>query len=104
MENIMRAFLITVSAVILSIAPLSVSADYTVDKGNIRTNTPRDIVLTLGEDPETNPEVACLALTMGQSLRASSKKVNVTLFIRNDGVKLASDTVLDSVGVPCLTP
>ena len=100
----MRAFQIIVSAVILSIAPLSVSADYTVDKGNIRTNTPQDIVLTLGEDPATNPEVACLALTMGQFLRSGSEKANVTLFIRNDGVKLASDTVLDSVGVPCITP
>jgi hypothetical protein len=104
MENIMRIFQITVSAIILSIASSSVSADYTVDKGNTRTQTPQDIVLTLGVDPVMNPEVACLALTMGQFLRSSSKKVNVTLFLRNDGVKLASEAELMSAGVPCITP
>lgn len=100
----MRTVQILVSAVILSIASLSVSADYTVDKGNIRTKTPQDIVLTLGEDPVMNPEVACLALTLGQFLRSSSKKVNVTLFLRNDGVKLADEATLDSVGEACMTP
>jgi hypothetical protein len=97
----MRAFHIIVSAVILSITSFSVSADYTVDKGNTRTKTPQDIVLTLGEDPVMNPEVACLALTLGQFLRSSSKKVNVTLF---DGVKLANEAELDSVSEACVTP
>ena len=100
----MKSFQTLVSAVIVSVVSLSVSADYTVDKGNTRTKTPQDIVVTLGEDPVMNPEVACLALTMGQFLRSSSKKVNVTLFLRNDGVKLADNATLESVSEACMTP
>ena len=100
----MNVFQLITSIVALSLASFSVSADYTVDKGNIRAKTPQDIVLTLGEDPVMNPEVACLALTMGQFLRSSSKKINVTLFLRNDGVKLANEAELDSVSEACMTP
>jgi len=100
----MNGFKVILSIVTLSLASFTVSADYTVDKGNIRAKTPQDIVLTLSEDPVMNPEVACLTLTMGQFLRSSSKKVNVTLFLRNDGVNLASEAVLDSVSEACMTP
>ena len=100
----MRAIQTIASAVIFTIISLNASADCTVDKGNTRTKTPQDIVLTLGEDPVMNPEVACLALTLGQFLRSSSKKVNVTLFLRNDGVKLANEAELDSVSEACMTP
>ena len=99
----MRVIHVIVCSFIFAITSFNVNADYTVDKGNTRAKTPQDIVLTLGEDPMMNPEVACLALTLGQVLKSSSKKVNVTLFLRNDGVKLASDAALD-VGVPCVTP
>jgi hypothetical protein len=90
--------------IIFTVTSFSVSADYTVDKGPIRVKSPHDIVLTLSDDPAMNPEVACLALTMGQFLRSSSPKVNVTLFLKNDGVKLASDMTLDSVAEACMTP
>ena len=100
----MNALKVIIGIITLSLASFSVSADYTLDKGNIRAKTPQDIVLTLGEDPVMNPEVACLALTMGQFLRSSSKKVNVTLFLRNDGVKLANEAELDSVNEACMTP
>ena len=100
----MNALKVIIGIVTLSLASVSVSADYSLAKGNIRAKTPQDIVLTLGEDPVMNPEVACLALTMGQFLRSSSKKVNVTLFLRNDGVKLANEAELDSVNEACMTP
>ena len=100
----MRVTQTIVCSIIFAITSFNINADYTVDKGNTRANTPQDIVLTLGEDPVLNPEVACLALTLGQFLRSSSKKVNVTLFLKNDGVKLANEATLDSVGEACMTP
>lgn len=51
-----------------------------------------------------NPEVACLALTIGQFIRASSPKVNVTLFLKNDGVGLADAATVSSVPDLCQTP
>ena len=100
----MRVIQVIVSAIIFAVTSFNVSADYTVDKGPIRVKSPQDVVLILGEDPIMNPEVACLALTLGQFIRASSSKVNVTLFLRNDGVKLANEAELDSVSEACMTP
>ena len=88
----------------LASASFTVSADYTVDKGNTRINSPQDIVLTLSTNPLEDPEVACLALTMGQFLRSSSKKVNVTLFLKNDGVALADGDTVSLVTDDCQTP
>ncbi|TNF91423.1 MAG: hypothetical protein EP297_15960 [Gammaproteobacteria bacterium] len=93
-----------VSTIILVITSFNVSADYTVDKGPIRVRSPQDIVLTLSEDPTMKPEVACLALTMGQFIRDSSPKVNVTLFLKNDGVGLADAATVSSVTDLCQTP
>jgi hypothetical protein len=100
----MKATHAIASSILIAITSFSASADYTLDKGSIRVTSPQDIVLTLGVDPTLNPEVACLALTMGQFLRSSSKKVNVTLFLRNDGVGLADAATVISVTQPCQTP
>jgi len=100
----MRAIQAVVSAIIFTVTAFNASADYTVEKGPIRVNSPQDIVLTLSQDPAMNPEVACLALTMGQFLRSSSKKVNVTLFLKNDGVGLADAATVSSVPDLCQTP
>lgn len=45
----MRVTHVIVSSIIFAIASFNVNADYTVDKGNTRTKTPQDIVITLGE-------------------------------------------------------
>jgi hypothetical protein len=82
----------------------STNADFTIDKGAIRSEAPQDVVITLGQDPVMNPEVACLALTLGQFIRDSGSKVNVTLFLRNDGVSLADKATLGSVSEACTTP
>ena len=100
----MRAINSIATAVIVAITSLSVSADYTVDKGPIRVKSPQDILLTLSEDPAMNPEVACLVLTLGQFLRSSGPKVNVTLFLKNDGVGLADAATVSSVPDLCQTP
>ena len=100
----MRKLLAIIIGLFLAITSVTAIADYTVDKGPIRVKSPQDIVLTLSEDPTMKPEVACLVLTMGQFLRSSSPKVNVTLFLKNDGVKLADYETVRSVYDPCMTP
>jgi hypothetical protein len=100
----MRKIYVIVSAVIFAGTVINANADYTVDKGPIRVKSPQDIVLTLSEDPTMKPEVACLVLTMGQFLRASSPKVNVTIFLKNDGVGLADAATVSSVTDLCQTP
>jgi len=99
----MRKLLAIIIGLFLAITSVTAIADYTVDKGPIRVNSPQDIVLTLSEDPTMKPEVACLVLTMGQFLRSSSPKVNVTLFLKNDGVKLADFETVSSVSDLCMT-
>jgi hypothetical protein len=101
---IMRAFYISVSAAILSIASFSVSADYTIDKGSIRLNRHQDVVITISKNPVQHVEEACLALTMGQILRQSGKKVNVTVFLRNDGVFLADRETIKDAREDCAVP
>ena len=100
----MRAFYIIVSAVILSIASFSVSADYTVDKGSIRIKRHQDIVITISKNPVEHVEEVCLALTMGQILRQSGKKANVTVFLRNDGVFLADREFIADAREDCAVP
>jgi hypothetical protein len=103
-DDIMRTIFVIVSAVIFAGTAINANADYTVDKGPIRVKSPQDIVLTLSEDPTMKPEVACLVLTLGQFLRASSPKVNVTIFLKNDGVGLADKATVTSVPDLCQTP
>lgn len=100
----MRMLLAIITGVLLAITSVTAIADYTVDIGKIRAKTAQDIVLTLSEDPTMKPEVACLVLTMGQFLRASSPKVNVTVFLKNDGVILADAATIGLVSHLCQTP
>jgi hypothetical protein len=97
----MRKSLAIIIGFFLALTSLTAIADYTVDMGRIRAKTAQDIVLTLSEDPTMKPEVACLVLTMGQFLRASSPKVNVTVFLKNDGVKLADSATIGTVPDMC---
>ena len=100
----MRALYILLTAVSLSIASFSVVADYTVDKGPIRLNGHQDVVITISKNPIQHVEETCLALTMGQILRQNGKKVNVTVFLRNDGVFLADRESVALVTEPCTVP
>jgi hypothetical protein len=100
----MRALCVLVSAVTLCFASLSIYADYTVDKGSIRIDRHQDVVITISKNPVEHVEEACLALTMGQILRQSGKKVNVTVFLRNDGVFLADRESVATATEPCAVP
>jgi sulfur relay (sulfurtransferase) complex TusBCD TusD component (DsrE family) len=95
---------------IATIAALSfpVSADWTADGGPITASTGQDIVVSISKTPAyprpngrykvntENLEEVCLALTMGRMLR-SSENVNVTIFVRNDGVYLVDEKILDFI-------
>jgi hypothetical protein len=95
---------------IATIAALSfpVSADWTVDEGPITASTHQDIVVSISKTPAyphpngrykvntANLEEVCLALTMGRMLQ-SSENVNVTIFVRNDGVYLVDEKMLDFI-------
>ncbi len=98
----------TVVTATLLIMSFSVYADYTIDRGAIHTRSAQDVVITLGQDPVANLEATCLALTLGQFLRDpnlnnGNQKVNVTLFLRNDGVALADETTVNAAG-DCTVP
>lgn len=84
-----------VSAFFFIGASLPAYADYTLDKGAIRSQRAQDIVITISKNPVEHVEEACLALTMAQILRQSGPKVNVTVFLRNDGVFLADQESIE---------
>jgi hypothetical protein len=85
--------------------PFGVTADYQLDYGNLHVQQPQDIVIVFSQDLEASEagvEQACLALTLAQMLRdpamnGGNKRVNVTMFVRNQGVKLADPEVLADI-------
>jgi hypothetical protein len=91
-------------SIIFAVTSFGVNADYTLDKGTIRVKSPQDIVITISKNPATHVEETCLALTMAQILRQSGSKVNVTVFLRNDGVFLADEQSVTQVTEACAVP
>jgi hypothetical protein len=102
--NIMRVTHAIVSSVIFAITSFNVNADYTVDKGAIRSGRAQDVVITISKNPTEHVEEVCLALTMAQILRKSGRKVNVTVFLRNDGVFLADEESVPLDTEMCVVP
>jgi len=100
----MRVTHAIVSSIIFAVTSFNVNADYTVDKGSIRLKSHQDVVITISKNPTEHVEEVCLALTMAQILRQSGPKVNVTVFLRNDGVFLADEESVTIVTEPCIVP
>ena len=94
----------TACALLLSLITVSANADYTVNRGAIRTWRPQDVTITISQDPVEHTEQVCLALTLAQFLRDSNPHANVTVFMRNDGVALADYDTVDDVSEMCQTP
>lgn len=116
----MKKLVSIVAATALSVLSLGASSDYTVDyDADYDPTVPKgaqDIVITFSHDlvsfergrwlfvNEKSVEQACLALTMAQLLRNSdpmmnggNEHVNVTIFMRNDGVKLADPELVATI-------
>lgn len=91
--------------VALSVAalPIVVSGDWTLNKGGLDVNSPQDVVVTLKVNPLTNPEQACLAVTLAKALQRGT--TNVTLFATLDGVALGDAKIVGNPKFRCtITP
>jgi hypothetical protein len=103
----MKWLQVTACALLVSLFAVTANADFTTDRGAIRDWRPQDIVITFGQDfgehpPYKNVEQACLALTLAQFLRdpernGGNQYVNVSIFVRNEGVKLADPEVVAAI-------
>lgn len=103
----MKSLRNTAGAIFLSAIAVGVNADFTIDQGAIRDWRPQDIVITFGRDFGDAPfyenvDQACLALTLAQFLRnpqlnGGNRFVNVSIFVRNEGVKLADPEVVAAI-------
>jgi sulfur relay (sulfurtransferase) complex TusBCD TusD component (DsrE family) len=92
-------------ATALSVATLpgTVSGDWTVNKGGLDLTSPQDVVVSLKVNPLTNPEQACLAVTLARALKRST--TNVTLFATLDGVALGDAKIVGNPKFRCtVTP
>ena len=106
---------VTVTAAALvatALAPFSAVGDWTQNDGSSSTaGEGQDIVITLKSDPRSNPEAACLAVTLARSLRgdflpsgATATAANVTLFPTLDGVAIGDAHVVSRPRFRCNTP
>jgi len=86
--------------------PAAVFGDWRVDLGGNSAGDPQDVVITLKVNPLTNPETACLAVTLARSLRGYPEGVvnNVTLFPTLDGVALGDAKIVGNPKFKCTTP
>ena len=88
----------------LAVTSLSSSADWTSNAPPIQAGVPQDIVITFKLDPMSQPEAACLSVTLARSLRGGDPSANVTLFPTLDGVALGDSKVVGSRRFKCNTP
>jgi hypothetical protein len=88
-------------------------ADWTINDGveGVPTGEAQDIVITLKQNPRSNPEATCLAITLARSLRgdfsppdAPPTGANVTLFPTLDGVAIGRARVVSTPRFRCTTP
>jgi hypothetical protein len=87
----------------LSMSSLSSNADWTSNAPPIQAGVPQDIVITLKLNPMSQPEAACLSVTLARSL-SGDPSANVTLFPTLDGVALGDNGVVSSRRFKCNTP
>ena len=113
----MNPLSIAIMTFLLSFISFGASSDYRVDEGAILTSEAQDVVIAFSQDlgdlhkngrlkrhslQESSVEQACLALTLAQMLRnpgmnGGNDDVNISLFLRNDGVKLADTALVKAI-------
>jgi len=89
---------------LLAMTSMSSNADWTSNSPPIQAGIPQDIVITLKQNPMSQPEAACLSVTLARSLRGGDPSANVTLFPTLDGVALGDSSVVSSRRFKCNTP
>jgi hypothetical protein len=89
---------------ILAMTSLSSNADWSSNAPPIQAGVAQDIVISLKLNPMSQPEAACLSVTLARSLRDGDQSANVTLFPTLDGVALGDSKVVSSRRFKCNTP
>ena len=89
---------------ILAMTSLSSNADWTSNAPPIQAGVPQDIVISLKLNPMSQPEAACLSVTLARALKGGDPSANVTLFPTLDGVALGDSRVVNSRRFKCNTP
>jgi sulfur relay (sulfurtransferase) complex TusBCD TusD component (DsrE family) len=90
------------AAAALAAVPCTVTGDWTKNSGTETAGQPQDVVITLKVNALTNPETACLAVTLARAL--TSGATNVTLFVTLDGVALGDAKIVGNPKFKCTTP
>ena len=62
---------------------------------------PQNVVIVVSENPRSNPESTCLAVTLANALTFGPRPQNVTLFATLDGVALGLEAVVGSPRFKC---
>ena len=96
------SYLVTASTfAVLAMTSLSSNADWTSNAPPIQAGIAQDIVISLKLNPMSQPEAACLSVTMANALKDGG--ANVTLFPTLDGVALGDSKVVSSRRFKCNT-
>jgi len=99
------SYLVTASTfAVLTMTSLTSNADWTSNAPPIQAGVPQDIVISLKLNPMSQPEAACLSVTLARSLKGGDPSANVTLFPTLDGVALGDSSVVNSRRFKCNTP
>lgn len=95
-RNDLLSILLSLAITLLWLTPFCVVADWQPP------DTESDVVISLKTDPMSDPEAACLAVTLARVLKMRGS--NVTLFPTLDGVSLGDAHVVGSPRFKCDTP
>jgi hypothetical protein len=92
------------AAASMAAASTTANADWYLDSmAGVSAGEPQDVVISLKVNPLTNPETACLSITLARALKGNGV-TNVTLFPTLDGVTLGDAKVVDNKKFRCSTP
>ena len=83
---------------------LTSNADWTSNAPPIQAGVAQDIVISLKLNPMSDPEAACLSVTLARALKGGDPSANVTLFPTLDGVAMGDSKVVSSHRFKCTTP
>jgi sulfur relay (sulfurtransferase) complex TusBCD TusD component (DsrE family) len=91
------------AALSVAVLPTVVSGDLRTNLGGLSNTDNQDVVVSLKVNPLTNPEQACLAVTLARALKRGT--TNVTLFATLDGVALGDAKIVGNPKFRCtVTP
>ena len=101
----LHSYLVSASTcAVLMMTSLSSNADWTSNAPPIQAGVPQDVVISLKLNPMSDPEAACLSVTLARALKGGDPSANVTLFPTLDGVAMGDSKVVSSRRFKCTTP